>query len=72
MAGLSDQQIRIARSAREYVAEFGEPPSMRDLAAAVGLSSASTVAYHLRRMREHGLAVETRGRPSSRCPHCGH
>ncbi|AQY20225.1 hypothetical protein T261_00844 [Streptomyces lydicus] len=71
MNGLSDQQIRIARSARAYVAEYGEAPSMRELAAAVGLSSASTVAYHLRRMRERGLTVETRGRASGRCPHCG-
>ncbi|GAA1376759.1 LexA family protein [Streptomyces beijiangensis] len=69
---LTDQQIRIARSAREYVAEHGEAPSMRELAAAVGLSSVATIAYHLQRMRERGEPVATRGRRiSRRCPSCG-
>ncbi|MFI9050923.1 hypothetical protein [Streptomyces sp. NPDC053427] len=70
---LTDRQIRILRVSREWVAEHGEAeaPSMRELAQAAGLASPSTVSYQLRRMREQGVAVETRGRPSGRCPHCG-
>ncbi|WTR05341.1 hypothetical protein OHU19_41525 [Streptomyces sp. NBC_00145] len=64
--------MRIIRSAREWIAEYGEAPSVRELAAAVGLSSTSSIVYQLRRLREIGIEIETRGRPSGRCPHCGH
>ncbi|WP_412775082.1 winged helix-turn-helix transcriptional regulator [Streptomyces platensis] len=53
-----------------WVAEYGESPSMRELAAAAGIS-VSTVSYQLKRMWEQGGVVETRSRPSRRCPHCG-
>lgn len=33
--------------------------------------SGSTVRYHLQQMRQLGTIVETRGRRSDRCPHCG-
>ncbi|WP_326692360.1 MULTISPECIES: winged helix-turn-helix transcriptional regulator [unclassified Streptomyces] len=65
-----EQQERILRAARKIIVERGEPPTMRELADAVGLSSASTVAYHLQRLRERGLSVETRGRSTGRCPLC--
>ncbi|MFC7308942.1 LexA family protein [Streptomyces monticola] len=68
---LAERQAHIARSAKAYVARYGEAPSMRELAAAAGLSSVSTVAYHLRCMREQGYPVDTRGRVSTRCSHCG-
>ncbi|MFB8000121.1 LexA family protein [Streptomyces sp. NPDC056002] len=68
---LTDRQRRIVACAREWIAEHGEAPSVRELGAAVGLTSSSSVAYHLRRLRERGLAVETRGRRSDRCPPCG-
>ncbi|MEV6699339.1 hypothetical protein AB0M68_19560 [Streptomyces sp. NPDC051453] len=61
----------IIRSAREWIAEYGEAPSVRELAAMVGVSSTSSITYQLRRLRERGIEVETRGRLSSRCPHCG-
>ncbi|MFG3369659.1 hypothetical protein ACIPWY_31050 [Streptomyces sp. NPDC090032] len=69
---LTDRQIRIIRSAREWITQYGEAPSVRDLAAAVGVSSSSSIAYQLRRLREQGITVETRGRRSGRCPYCGH
>ncbi|MFG3255299.1 LexA family protein [Streptomyces sp. NPDC048172] len=71
MSELSGQQERILRAARGFVAERGVHPTMRELADAVGLSSTSTVAYHLRRMREVGPVVETRGRSLRPCPLCG-
>ncbi|MEV0602199.1 hypothetical protein AB0I82_23235 [Streptomyces sp. NPDC050315] len=67
---LTARQERIARSAREWQAAHGEPPTMRELATAAGLSSPSSVSYQLRRMREQGVLVETRGR-RARCPYCG-
>ncbi|GAA0611819.1 hypothetical protein [Streptomyces crystallinus] len=69
---LTYQQTRIARGAREWVAAHGEAPTGRELAAMVGVSSPSSVASHLRQMREQGVAVETRGRRSGQCPSCGH
>ncbi|UDM05474.1 hypothetical protein [Streptomyces longhuiensis] len=67
---LTDRQRRIVACAREWITEHGEAPSMRELGAAVGLTSTSSVAYQLRRLRER-MVVETRGRRSDRCPHCG-
>jgi repressor LexA len=69
---LTDRQLQILRSVREWIAEHGETPSVRELAEVVGVSSSSSVAYHLRRMREQGIEVDTRGRRSGRCPYCGH
>ncbi|MGW2415444.1 hypothetical protein ACWCV5_25110 [Streptomyces tubercidicus] len=43
---------RIARSAREWLAVFDEPPTLRELATVAGLSSPSSVSFQLRRMRE--------------------
>ncbi|MGW2863240.1 LexA family protein [Streptomyces sp. SDr-06] len=69
--GLTPRQEEIVRCARRWVAEYGEAPSVRELGEAVGLSSSGSIAYQLRRMREAGVVVETRGRRSDRCPHCG-
>ncbi|MFD9003655.1 winged helix-turn-helix domain-containing protein [Streptomyces sp. NPDC059582] len=41
------------RAHREWVATYAEEPSVRELAAAVGLSP-STVSHHLARMRAAG------------------
>jgi repressor LexA len=68
---LTDRQRRIVVCAREWIAEHGEAPSVRELGAAMRLTSTSSVAYHLRRLRERGLLVETRGRHGDRCPRCG-
>ncbi|MFF1762510.1 hypothetical protein [Streptomyces sp. NPDC058266] len=68
---LTERQYRIVRCAREWIAEHGEAPSVRELGAAVGLTSSSSVAFHLRRLRERGLVVQTWGRHGDHCPHCG-
>ncbi|MFF1568680.1 hypothetical protein ACFVY1_35245 [Streptomyces sp. NPDC058293] len=68
---LTERQHRIVRCAPAWIAEHGEAPSVRELGAAVGLTSSSSVVYHLRRLRERGLVVQPRGRASGRCPHCG-
>ncbi|MFE2992563.1 LexA family protein [Streptomyces sp. NPDC059262] len=68
---LTERQLRIIRSARDWIATYGEAPTVREPAAAVGVSSTSSISYQLRRMREQGVLVETRGRRSGRCPYCG-
>ncbi|WHM41108.1 hypothetical protein [Streptomyces sp. BPTC-684] len=65
---LTERQLRIIRSAREWVAEHGEAPSVRELAQAAGLSSPSSIAYQLKRIRERGVVVETRAAPAA-CAH---
>ncbi|MFA3843368.1 hypothetical protein [Streptomyces aureus] len=47
---LTERQHRIVGCAREWIAGHGEAPSVRELAAAVGLTSTSSVVYHLRRL----------------------
>ncbi|MEU8825143.1 hypothetical protein [Streptomyces sp. NPDC048636] len=63
---LTARQQALARASRDWIAEHGEAPSLRELAAAVGLASPSSVSYQLRRMRERGIDVQTRGRSRSR------
>ncbi|MFD7776959.1 hypothetical protein [Streptomyces sp. NPDC059753] len=44
---LTDRQRRIVTCAREWLAEHGAAPTMRELGVAVGLTSTSSVAYQL-------------------------
>ncbi|GGX36327.1 LexA family protein [Streptomyces noursei] len=58
IARQSDSQVRIANAMRELADDFGYPPSMREVAASVGLSP-STVAYHLKTIEERGIITHT-------------
>jgi repressor LexA len=60
MADFTERQVRILRWMRTYVAVHGEAPSLREIAAGVGLSSPSSVLYQLERLEELG-AVRRRG-----------
>ncbi|MET7344541.1 hypothetical protein [Streptomyces sp. NPDC005547] len=44
---------------REWIVEYGEGPSARQIATRVGLASTSSVAYHLVRLEELGLISRT-------------
>lgn len=46
-----------------YVAVNGYPPSVRELGAAVGLSSTNTVAHHLHALERAGYLRRVPGRP---------
>lgn len=46
---------------RIYHAEHGYGPSHKEIAAAVGLASTSTVSHHLHRLRDEGLVTWTEG-----------
>ncbi|MFF9787718.1 MULTISPECIES: LexA family protein [Streptomyces] len=63
-AYVTDGQRRIARVLRELTDEAGYPPSIREIASAVGLS-ASTVAYHLRALERRGIVTHAPHRSRS-------
>jgi repressor LexA len=56
----SERQVRILRWMRTYVAVHGEAPSLREIAAGVGLPSPARVLYQLERLEALG-AVKRRG-----------
>ncbi|MYS36788.1 MULTISPECIES: hypothetical protein [unclassified Streptomyces] len=58
-AGLSARQEALLRAIREWIAEHGEGPSVRQVGARVGLSSTSSVAYQLGRLEELGFISRT-------------
>ncbi|MEO3751848.1 winged helix-turn-helix transcriptional regulator [Streptomyces sp. B6B3] len=52
---MTERQEDIVRAIRDAIAEHGYAPTVREIAHAVGLSSASTVLYHLRRLERQGI-----------------
>src|SRR3954468_18018968 len=52
---LTPRQRQILTMIREWVDRHGYPPTMREIAAAVGLASPSSVAHQLKVLEEHGL-----------------
>jgi len=53
-AVLEGHQQRILECIREFIHERGYPPTVRDLARELGISSTSVVDYHLRRLEQAG------------------
>lgn len=60
---LTKRQQQILDVIRKAVEARGFPPSMREIAAEVGLSSVSTVKHHLDTLEEAGLMVRDPRRP---------
>ncbi|MFC9754700.1 hypothetical protein [Streptomyces sp. NPDC056921] len=52
---LSAWQEAVLRAIRDWIAETGEDPSVRQIGGRVGLSSTSSVAYRLGRLEDRGL-----------------
>lgn len=63
MDRISDRQRRILAFIRQEVADRGYPPSVREIGAAVGLQSSSTVHGHLRRLEELGYIRRDPSKP---------
>lgn len=63
---LTDRQERILECIRDWVAEHGEAPSMREIARNVGLSSTGSVAYQLDQMAQLGVIDRAPGRGPGR------
>ncbi len=55
MKGPSEKQLRILEFIRVFTKEKGYPPTVREIGAAVGLRSPSTVHAHLNKLRDFGL-----------------
>lgn len=51
----TDEQIMAA--IKDYTARNGYPPSMRELCEAVGIASAGSITYRLRKLRERGMVA---------------
>ena len=59
---LTPRQHHILTMIREWIDEHGYPPTMREIGAAVGLASPSTVAHHMATLEKHGyLRRDARG-----------
>jgi len=60
---LTVRQRKVLQVIRESVEKRGFPPSMREIAEAVGLSSTSSVAHQLETLRSKGYLHRDAGRP---------
>lgn len=60
---ITKRQQEIYDFIKSYQREKGYPPSVREMAAAVGLSSPSTVHAHLASLEEHGLIKRDKTKP---------
>lgn len=56
----SNKQTEILRFLRQFLSENGYAPSVREICAAVGLRSTSSVHYHLNELKRRGL-IEMEG-----------
>jgi repressor LexA len=52
---ISAQQQRILKVISDWIQVHGYPPTVREIGAAVGLGSPSSVAHHLKALQRHGL-----------------
>ena len=62
-SGLTARQQRILTTLREHIERKGYPPSMREIGAAVGLTSSSSVAHQLKVLEQHGFIRRDPNRP---------
>ncbi|MFE6808587.1 helix-turn-helix domain-containing protein [Streptomyces sp. NPDC057681] len=58
---ITERQRSVLAAIRAHIADHGEAPTVREIAAAVGLSSPSSVLYQLRRLEEAGVLRRARG-----------
>jgi len=62
MAKLTAKQQQIYEYMQAFNAEYGYLPSVREIGAAVGLKSPSTVHFHLKGLEEAGVIVKAEGK----------
>ncbi|MGW0905067.1 LexA family protein [Streptomyces sp. NPDC002853] len=58
---ITDRQQSVLTCIRNHIVDHGEAPSVREIGAAVGLSSPSSVLYQLRRLEQAGAVARARG-----------
>lgn len=61
---LSERQKSILETIREYLVEYGYPPTIREIGEATGISSTSVVSYNLNALEKKGYL--TRNKDTSR------
>ncbi len=66
--GTTEKQRRILDVIREFTAEMGYPPSVREIGERVGLSSSSTVQSHLKTLERRGLLRRDPTKPRALVP----
>ena len=66
--GTTEKQQRILDVIRDFTAEMGYPPSVREIGERVGLSSSSTVQSHLKTLERHGLLRRDPTKPRALVP----
>ena len=62
MAKLTPKQQQIYDYILEFTAQNGYPPSVREIGAAIGLKSPSTVHFHIKGLEEAGVLVKAEGK----------
>ena len=62
MANLTPKQQQIYDFILAFTSEHGYPPSVREIGAAVGLKSPSTVHFHMKGLEEAGVIVKAEGK----------
>ena len=62
MSKLTAKQQKIFDYIQQFTAEHGYPPSVREIGAAVGLKSPSTVHFHLKGLEEAGMITKAEGK----------
>ncbi len=66
MARTTDKGQMILEFVDRFVQENGYAPSVREIGAAVGLSSTASVSYHLHQLQDKGLLMAPCGKGSKR------
>lgn len=62
MGTITPKQQKIYDFIQSFTAEHGYPPSVREIGAAMGLKSPSTVHFHLKGLEEAGMIVKAEGK----------
>lgn len=62
MGTITPKQQKIYDFIQSFTAENGYPPSVREIGAAMGLKSPSTVHFHLKGLEEAGMIVKAEGK----------
>lgn len=62
-SGLTPRQSKVLAHIKEAIEQRGYPPSMREIGAAVGLTSSSSVAHQLKTLEEKGFLRRDPNRP---------
>ena len=66
MPRTTDKDQKILEFVRQFTYENGFAPSVREIGAAVGLSSTASVSYHLQQLQKKGLLQSAEGKGRKR------